>query len=78
MTIDQIRRLHRAQPFQPFRIHLADSRSLDVTHPEVLAISEPGRTISVAWDGAFEIIDLLLVVSLELLNGQAKPPRRRR
>ena len=77
MTIDQIRRLHRAQPFQPFRIHLADSRSLDVTPPEVLAISEPGRTISVASDGAFEIIDLLLVVSLELLNGRAKPSKRR-
>jgi len=78
MTIDQIRRLHRAEPFQPFRIHLADSRFVDVTHPEVLAISEPGRTISVAWEGAFEIIDLLLVVSLELLNGQAKTAKRRR
>ena len=78
MTIDQIRNLHRAQPFQPFRLHLADSRSLDVTHPEVLAISEPGRTISVAADGVFEIVDLLLVVSLEMLNGHTRPTRRRR
>jgi hypothetical protein len=78
MTINQIRRLHQALPFQPFRLHLADSRSLDVNHPEVLAISEPGRTISVASDGAFEIVDLLLVVSLEMLNGHARQTRRRR
>jgi len=78
MTIDQIRRLHRGQPFHPFRLHLADSRSVDVTHPELLAINEPGRTISVVSDGAFEIIDLLLVVSLELLNGHAKHARRGR
>jgi len=78
MTIDQLRRLHRAQPFQPFRLHLADSRSVDVSHPEVMAIGEPGRTISVFNDGAFEIIDLLLVVSLELLNGHARPARRSR
>jgi len=78
MTIDQILRLHRAQPFQAFRIHLADSRSVDVTHPEVLAISQAGRTISVAWDGAFEMIDLLLVVSLEVLNGRAHSAKRKK
>jgi hypothetical protein len=78
MTIEQLRRVHRAQPFQPFRLQLADSRSVDVTHPEILAINEPGRTVSVVSDGAFEIIDLLLVVSLELLNGHAKPTRRGR
>ena len=78
MTIEQIRRFHRAQPFLPFRIHLADSRHMDVKHPEVLAISPAGRTFAVEIDGAFEVIDLLLVVSLELLNGHARPTRRRR
>ncbi len=78
MTIEQIRRFHQTQPFKPFRIHLADSRFVDVTHPEVMAISAAGRTFAVEIDGAFEVIDLLLVVSLELLNGQARPTRRRR
>ncbi len=78
MTVDQIRRLHRAQPFQPFRLHLADSRAIEVTHPEILAISQAGRTISVEFEGTFEIIDLLLVVSPELLNGQARPSKRKR
>ena len=45
MTVDQVRRLYHERSFQPFRIHLADSRSFDVTHPEIMAINEPGRTI---------------------------------
>ena len=77
MTIDQVRRLHQAKPFLPFRIHIADGRAIDVTHPELLAINEPGRTIVAAHEGAFEIIDLLLVTTLELLNGRAKSSRRK-
>jgi hypothetical protein len=77
MTIEQVRKLHQAQSFRPFRIHLADSRSLDITHPEVLAIHEPGRTVSVAAEDGFEIVDLLLVTSLEMLNGRAKSAKRK-
>lgn len=77
MTIDQIRKLHGALPFRPFRIHLADSRSFEIAHPELLAINEPGRTVVVAADGTFEIIDLLLVTSLEVGNGSAKARRKR-
>jgi hypothetical protein len=77
MTIDQVRKLHQARPFQPFRVHLADGRALDVTHPELLAISELGRTVVVAVERVFEIVDLLLVTSLEMLNGQSKPTKRK-
>lgn len=78
MTIDQIRKVHQAKPFQPFRIHLADSRAIDVTHPELLAVNEPGRTIIVVTGGEalYEVVDLLLVTSLEVLNGHAKPRKR--
>lgn len=66
MTIEQIRKLHRAQPFQPFDIHLAVGRMLSVVHPENLAIASPGRTVGVALsDGTIEIVDLLLVTSLK-------------
>jgi len=58
-------------------MHLADGRRLEVTHPECLAISPPGRTVGVALpDGTIEIVDLLLVTSLKPHpNGH---PRRRR
>jgi len=79
MTIEQVRKLHQARPFQPFRMHLADSRSLDVVHPELLAISEPGRTVIVVTgdESLYKVVDLLLVTSLEVLNGRAKPGRRK-
>ena len=77
MTVEQLRKLHRATPFKPFEIHLADGRSLAVEHPEVLAIAPPGRTIGVGLtDGTVEIVDLLLVTSLKpRANGS---PRTRR
>lgn len=66
MTIEQLRKMHRAQPFRPFEIHLTDGRSLLVLHPEFLAINPPGRTLAVAVeDGTIEIVDLLLVTSLK-------------
>jgi hypothetical protein len=79
MTIDQIRKAHQARPFQPFRIHLADSRAIDVTHPELLAVNEPGRTIIIVTgdESLYEVVDLLLVTSVEVFNGRTKSARRK-
>ncbi|HUE71366.1 MAG TPA: hypothetical protein VMP01_10820 [Pirellulaceae bacterium] len=78
MTIEQLRKMHQAQPFHPFDINLADGRSLPVEHPEMLAIAPPGRTIGVGRDdGTIEIIDLLLVTSLKPhANGSSRRRRR--
>ena len=79
MTVEQMREMYKARPFQSFRIHLADGRSLDVEHPEFMMFSRSGRTIVVSKiNDTFEIVDLLLVTSLESLNGQTKPSRRKR
>jgi hypothetical protein len=65
MTIEQLRKMLQARPFEPFDVHMADGRSLPVEHPEFLALSPAGRTISVGLaDGNFEIVDLLLATSL--------------
>ena len=75
MTIEQLKQLHQTRPFHPFRVHLADGRHLDVKHPEFLAHTASGRTIMIVKsDETFEVLDLLLVTSLETLNG--KPSRR--
>jgi hypothetical protein len=79
MTIDQLRRLHSARPFQAFDIHLADGRSIPVDHPELLAVPPPGRTIGVGLaDGTIEIVDLLLVTSLKPRGNGSAPKKRRR
>ncbi|MHB1422185.1 MAG: hypothetical protein ACYC3I_03095 [Gemmataceae bacterium] len=79
MTIEQLRQLHLARPFQPFDIHLTDGRALSVEHPEFLAQSASGRTIAVSDpDGVLEIVDLLLVVRLEpRANGSSRRGSRR-
>ncbi len=69
MTIEQLRQMHQARPFRPFRVHMADGRHVNVDHPEFLAHTPAGRTIMVARpDESFEVIDLLLVTSLEPIN----------
>jgi len=79
MTVEQLREMSGARPFRAFRLHLADGRALDVDHPEFLMPSRSGRTIVVSKpNDTFEIVDLLLVTSLELLNGQSRGSRRRR
>lgn len=66
MTYEQLRKMHTAQPFQPFGINLADGRTLTVDHPEFLAQTPTGRTFGVGLpDGVIEIVDLLLVTSLK-------------
>ncbi len=44
MQVERLVQLHKARPFRPFRIHLADGRRLDVEHPESLAHTLKGRT----------------------------------
>ena len=75
MTIEQVRRLYEAQPFQPFVMHMADGRNLPVVHREFLVLSPSGRTVIVYQpDESFNIVDLLLVTDLEL----GLPPGLRR
>lgn len=79
MTVEQLRKMHQARPFQPFDIHMGDGRTVPVEHPEALLITPPGRTIGVGLvDGTIEVIDLLLVTSLKpRSNGSARRGRQR-
>jgi len=65
MTTDQLKSFMSARPFRPFRIHMADGQTVDVNHPEWIAYAG-GRIALVAKpDDSFEVVDLLLVPSLE-------------
>ena len=74
MTTDQLRSFINARPFRPFVIHTADGRAIDVNHPEWVAYAG-GRVALVANpDDTFEVVDLLLVPSLEAKpNGVGRP-----
>ena len=71
MTIEQLRQMHQARPFRPFRVHLAGGRHLNVAHPEFLAHTPTGPTVMIARpDESFEVVDLLLVTSVEPIDGK--------
>jgi hypothetical protein len=76
MTIEQLDTLHKAQPFKPFTVHLADGTKHHVSHPELLWHPPKSRTIFISHGGEkVAIIDLLLVTKLTQGNGAQ---RRRR
>jgi hypothetical protein len=67
MTAEQVRKMREANPFLPFRIHLADGRVLSVPHRDFVSQSPGGRIIIVYdSDETFNIVDLYLVTDLEV------------
>ena len=72
MTTEQLKMFIRARPFRPFIVHMADGRAVEVNHPEWVAYAG-GRIALVAQpDETFEVIDLLLVPSLEAKSAATK------
>lgn len=69
MTTAEMRAFRDAAPFRHFRIHLADGRKLDVRHPEYLTIFNKAPRIAVEQDdGTYDLINLPIVASVELLG----------
>ncbi len=66
MTIQEIQRLRSAQPFEPFRVLVADGNHYDVWHPEYLGQNPSGRLITIGLDDdSFVTLDLLLVAGIQ-------------
>ena len=78
MTIEQLREVHQARPFRPFRLQLADGQEVKVPQPEFLWFHpRGGRTVFVAGTGDnVKIIDLLLVAAIEIGNKRARKRRK--
>ena len=74
MTIEEIRKAQKSEPFRPFILHTADGRALSVAHPRFLLIVTGGETLVVAsaTSDDFTIIDLPYLTRLEVpANGTA-------
>lgn len=77
MTFEQLRTGHQTRPFRPFVMRLADGSRLKVPHPEFLAYTPKGRTaVVMRLDETFEIVDLMLVTTLEIIDGKPRPSRK--
>lgn len=76
MRIEEIRKRYFAAPFRPFDIVLTRGRSVAVKHPEFMALSPKGRSVTVYEDDGALIIDVPLIVALkERVNGAHKRKR---
>ena len=79
MTIEQVKKLYNATPFQPFVIHLADGREVPVVHRDFIMAVPSGRILVVALpDDTVDLIDLLLVTDVEVQTGRNGSSRRRK
>jgi hypothetical protein len=79
MTIEQIKKLYSAQPFQPFVLHLASGREVPVIHRDFIMAAPSGRTLVVALpDDTFDIIDLLLVSDVVVGTSKSSNGRHKR
>jgi hypothetical protein len=75
MTTEALSRAHRARPFRPFRLRMADGGEVSVPHPEFLAYNGTGRMAVVTDEGdGAEWVDLLLVVSLRFAGEPVAAP----
>lgn len=75
MRASEIRNAQRAQPFQPFILHLADGREFPVGHPEFMFVGPSGRLVIIEnVEGSMEIIDPMLVTSISVLSPQSPAP----
>ena len=68
MTIDELRKIVHATPFQPFKLRLADGRTISVPHPDFIAMGGQGRTVIVTTqdETLWNLVDLLLVTDVEV------------
>ncbi|MGE0430622.1 MAG: hypothetical protein AB7K09_09420 [Planctomycetota bacterium] len=67
MKSDTVRNLQKASPFRPFRLHMADGRSVLITHPEMMWLPPDERMLFAAdTEGTTHFIDLFLVTDATL------------
>ena len=71
MTIEKLREVLHAEPFEPFSIQISDGRSILVPHPDFVSVDPKGRIAHVfRQDGASEWVDFRLVTAIRFGNGK--------
>jgi hypothetical protein len=66
MTVEKIRTLLRATPFQSFEVHTPDGGAFQVPHPDFAMLSGTGRLLHVARPESDQedIIDVALITDI--------------
>lgn len=71
MDLAGLREAIGRHPFEPFAIHLADGRSVQVNHPEFVAVGRR-RAVVIQDDDSCLWLEPLLVMSIDWPGGKPK------
>lgn len=79
MTVDEIRKFSKAEPFRPFAIHLMDGRRIQVPrHDYIMAPSGADMIVVCMPDDTFDFIDVARVTDLKLVARRSHGSRNRK
>ncbi len=73
MDLREIASLTGAQPFVPFVLRMADGREFTVNHPDFVARSPAGRSVTVYDAGGVHILDARLIAELRHPEPSGRP-----
>jgi hypothetical protein len=72
---EDIRQLLQKKPFQPFRMHMSNGQSYEVTHPELAMVTKGTIVVSKAVPGSEEpigegihLVSVLHINNIEMLK----------
>jgi hypothetical protein len=77
MTAKDIRDFVRTAPFKPFRLHLADGKSLPVSHPDFILVGADMAVVAHEAPGGVPG-ELNFVPYEHIVRGEFKPRRPRK
>ncbi len=68
LTPPQVLAYVKAEPFRPFRLHMASGKTFDVRHPEMVKVGKSFLLVFSFATGETEVIELWETVSLMLME----------
>jgi hypothetical protein len=73
MEADQFRSALRTRPFRAFKLRTSSGETCSVKHPEMVAITPSGRTVLLALDEGFAVVDMTSIT--EFVVARSRPSR---
>jgi len=72
MEADQFRSALRTRPFKPFAVRTSSGEKYTVTHPEMIGITPSGRTVLLAYDEGYAVIDMASITEFVVAHPGAR------
>jgi hypothetical protein len=74
MEADQFRSALRTRPFKAFKLRTGTGETYSIKHPEMVASTPTGRTVVLALDEGFTIVDMASITEFVISrSGPSRP-----